>query len=164
MVAMYGVYAMTVFVGVNPYFAILAMVPAMVLWLAQQGHDEAAAREGAERCRAALRATLASEAGRWVLHPRPNAAAEWALMQAGAGGTAMHIVDRTFVEDGVRWIIDYKTARAGADVAGLAAHAERYREQLARYAALFRDEGTRLRLGVFYTASGRLVELETDTD
>jgi branched-chain amino acid transport system permease protein len=32
MIAMYGVYAMTVFLGVNPYFAILAIVPAMVLF------------------------------------------------------------------------------------------------------------------------------------
>jgi hypothetical protein len=56
------------------------------------------------------------------------------------------------------------TARVGADVTDLGAHAERYRRQLERYAALFRDEGRPLRLGVFYTASGRLVELETDTD
>jgi len=32
MIAMYGVYAMTVFLGVNPYFAILAVVPAMALF------------------------------------------------------------------------------------------------------------------------------------
>src|SRR5918996_1446892 len=32
MLAMYGVWAMTVFLGLNPYFAILAIVPAMFLF------------------------------------------------------------------------------------------------------------------------------------
>ena len=65
------------------------------------------------------------------------------------------MVDRTFVEDGARWIIDYKTAQPEAD---LAAHAERYRPQLERYAGLFGDEGRPIRTGVFYTAVGRLIE------
>jgi ATP-dependent exoDNAse (exonuclease V) beta subunit len=141
-----------------------ALLPAMALWLSQQGHDAVAAQAGAERCLAALRTTLGSQAGRWILEARPEAEAELALVRADGGRLGTHIVDRTFVEDGVRWIIDYKTARAGADTAALEAHAEHYREQLQRYAALFRDEGRRLRLGVFYTASGRLVELEADTD
>jgi ATP-dependent exoDNAse (exonuclease V) beta subunit len=141
-----------------------SLLPAMAVWLAQQGHDDAASRAGAERCRAALLDTLASEAGRWILQARPEADAELALVRVEGRRLGTHIVDRSFVEAGVRWIIDYKTARAGADAADLGAHAERYREQLQRYAALFRDEGRRLRLGVFYTASGRLVELEADAD
>ena len=32
MIAMYGVYAMTAFLGVNPYLTILALVPAMALF------------------------------------------------------------------------------------------------------------------------------------
>jgi ATP-dependent exoDNAse (exonuclease V) beta subunit len=135
---------------------------AMATWLGQRGHGERAAREGARAAGAALRTTLDSADGRWVLAARAGAAAELALTAAGEGGIATHVIDRTFVEDGVRWIVDYKTAKVGAgETPGgdLRQHAERYRAQLERYAALFRDEGVPVRMAVFYAASGRLVEL-----
>jgi ATP-dependent exoDNAse (exonuclease V) beta subunit len=143
---------------------------AMALWFAQQGHGDEEAAEGARRARAALNATLASEQGRWVLAAREGAAAELAVTMAEAGADggriSTQVVDRTFVEGGVRWIIDYKTAEAaeklGAGEAAreaLAAHAERYRPQLQRYARLFAGEGLQVRLGIFYAAAGRLVEL-----
>jgi len=98
-----------------------------------------------------------------VLRPRAESGAEMAIARVGAGGTAeTRVVDRSFVEDGVRWIIDYKTADLGAaaDGARLAAHAGRYRAQLESYAALFADEGLAQRLAVFYVAHGILASLE----
>ena len=98
------------------------------------------------------------EDGRWVLSAREQAASELALVKVSRGDTPIpstSIVDRTFVEDGVRWIIDYKTATPAGD---LVAHAEHYREQLARYADLFADEGLPVRAGIFYAALGRLVQ------
>jgi ATP-dependent exoDNAse (exonuclease V) beta subunit len=71
----------------------------------------------------------------------------------------LQVVDRTFVADGVRWIVDYKTARVDGDEAALACHAEGYRRQLERYAALFSAEGLPRRIAIFYAAYGRLVEL-----
>jgi ATP-dependent exoDNAse (exonuclease V) beta subunit len=68
----------------------------------------------------------------------------------------MSVVDRSFVEAGERWIIDYKTARPEGD---LAAHAEAYRPQLERYAELFAGEGLPVRTAIFYAALGRLVEI-----
>ena len=138
-----------------------ALLPAMALWLAQRGHAAAAARQGAARAETALQATLASEAGRWVLQSRAGGAAELAVARLegeGGGNVSTHIVDRSFVEDGQRWIIDYKTARL-ADDAALPAHAERHRAQLERYARLFANEGLPLRLAIFYAAHGKLVEL-----
>ena len=138
---------------------------AMALWLAQRGHAGAEAKQGAARAEAALAATLASKAGRWVLLARAGGAAELAVSRRDAerGGEAIstHIVDRSFVEDGQRWIIDYKTAQVAqaADDAALQAHAERYRPQLERYAGLFSGEGLPQRLAIFYAAHGRLVEL-----
>ncbi|MBQ7502546.1 UvrD-helicase domain-containing protein, partial [bacterium] len=70
------------------------------------------------RCRAGeiLRKVLESKKGRWVLRPRPGAAAEeefqcWAkaVENDSRGHYCKRIIDRTFVEDGVCWIIDYKT-------------------------------------------------------
>jgi len=86
-----------------------------------------------------------------------------AAAKVGAGGTAeTRVIDRSFVEDGVRWIIDYKTADLGpeADAARLAAHAERYRSQLESYAGLFAGERRPRRLAVFYVAHGILASLE----
>jgi hypothetical protein len=129
---------------------------AMEVWFAQQGCGDRDAALGAERVVAILVTTLTSEQGRWVLQAREGAAAELALAKVSPDGTPIQVVDRTFVEAGVRWVIDYKTAQPGGD---LVAHAEGYREQLERYAALFADEGLTIRAAVFYAALGELVEV-----
>jgi len=150
-----------------PFARIEALAPAMRVWLGQQGHAEAAVRRGAREAQHALRATLESVAGRWVLGVHDEAAAEWALSVADGEAIATQVIDRSFVADGARWIIDYKTTKVGtpgvlpAGRAGitLLQHAERYRAQLERYGALFRAEGLPLRMAVFYTSTGDLLEL-----
>ena len=157
--------------GVDAWSAqrVRSLSAAMTLWLSRRGHGATEAKEASARAVACLVATLESSDGRWVLEPREGGAIELALaarsQDAVAPRVTTHIVDRSFVEGGSRWIIDYKTARVdgGVDDAGIAAelvaHAERYRPQLTRYASLFADEGLPLRLAVFYAAIGRLVEL-----
>ena len=68
-----------------------------------------------------------------------------------------HVIDRIFVADGCRWIIDYKTVRLPE--AELAIRAESYRPQLERYASLFADAGLPLRLAIFFPVQDRLIEL-----
>jgi riboflavin kinase/FMN adenylyltransferase len=75
-------------------------------------------------------ATLADARGKWLFDPtHGDAASEWAL--GGWDGRAVtHIaVDRTFVAEGVRWIVDFKTgSHEGADRdAFLDREQERYR-------------------------------------
>ncbi|HQW21350.1 MAG TPA: 3'-5' exonuclease, partial [Rhodocyclaceae bacterium] len=145
---------------------IVSLQSAMRFWLMRQGHTAAAAKEGASRVTAALETTLASTIGRWLLMPHEDSAAELALSNVvhahGSDKIANHVVDRCFIEAGQRWIVDYKTARLD-DIAGdevvWRANAERYREQLERYAGLFADEGLPLRLGIYYAMHGRLIEL-----
>jgi ATP-dependent exoDNAse (exonuclease V) beta subunit len=67
------------------------------------------------------------------------------------------VIDRVFVADGCRWIIDYKTVHLPASE--LAPRAESYRPQLARYAALFRDDPLPIRLAIYFPVQGRLLEL-----
>ncbi|OHC63186.1 MAG: hypothetical protein A2040_07200 [Rhodocyclales bacterium GWA2_65_19] len=139
-------------------------------WLASRGWPSAEARTGAARVAAMLATTLSSADGQWVLRRRADAAAELALMtvaeaaqSAGVGGTVVtRVIDRSFVANGVRWIIDYKTVDLGdaSDISRLKAHAERYRPQLETYAALFAGEGLPRRLGVLYVAHGILASLE----
>jgi ATP-dependent helicase/nuclease subunit A len=132
-------------------------------WLASRGWPGIEAKEGAQRAGRMLATALDSADGRWVLKSRPDEGSELALAKAGAGGTVViRVVDRSFVEAGIRWIIDYKTADlgAGADGERLAAHAERYRAQLETYAGFFAGEGLPVRLAVFYVAHGILACLE----
>ena len=143
-----------------------ALQPAMVLWLGRRGHAAAEAKQGAARVLAMLQATLASESGRWTLKSRAGATVELAINmldgEPGREQASTHIVDRSFVEDGQRWIIDYKTAQVPDGETGLAlqAHVEGYRPQLERYARLFDAEGLPQRLAIFYAAHARLVELK----
>ena len=138
---------------------------AMRLWLARRGFDQAALEQGQARARAALLLSLQSEAGRWLLAEHEAAVAEQAVSSRSktlAGGFQQHVVDRSFVHAGERWIIDYKTAWLGETpppAEALQAHAERFREQLERYAGLYAAEGRRQRLAIFYACYGALVEL-----
>jgi ATP-dependent exoDNAse (exonuclease V) beta subunit len=153
-----------------PPEAIAVRQTAFERWLAGRGWPSAEAQSGAARAARMLATTLSSSDGQWVLRPRAESGAELAIARvaegtqsAGAGGTAeTRVVDRSFVEDGVRWIIDYKTADLGPEArpARLAAHAERYRAQLESYAGLFAGEGRPRRLAVFYVAHGILASLE----
>jgi len=146
-----------------PLGAVAARRPGFERWLAGRGWPQAKARDGAERAARLLATTLSSADGRWLLRPRADAGAELAIARRGEGGRAeTRVIDRSFVEDGVRWIIDYKTSDLGAsaDAARLAAHVEGYRPQLEAYAALFAGEGRPLRLAVFYVAHGILARLE----
>ncbi|MBF0620371.1 MAG: UvrD-helicase domain-containing protein [Magnetococcales bacterium] len=107
----------------------------------------------------ALLATLNDKKGQWILNPGdPNARAEYDLSGNMGGQMVRAIIDRTFVHDGIRWIIDYKTSlHSGSDIdAFLDEQQIRYRAQLERYGALFRliqqqtGEHYPIQLGLFF--------------
>jgi hypothetical protein len=96
--------------------------------------DDAGA--AAARVTAALSGALADPRGRWVLGAHGEARSEL-RMTLRAGGTLEHLrLDRTFVDAGTRWIIDFKTStHEGGDVdAFLVSEVARYAPQLERYA------------------------------
>lgn len=144
-----------------PTTRVMTLQGAMGAWLQSKGHAEPDAEAGAARVAKALVRTLSSADGAWVLRSREQAASELAIATAEPGRIMTHVVDRTFVEQGIRWVVDYKSARLGAAVPehALAQQAERYRPQLERYARLFADDGLPVRKAVFFLAYGKLVEL-----
>lgn len=135
------------------------MEPVMQRWLIAQGHGNEEAVIGAERALDALRVTLGSEAGRWVLQKRDQEGYEYMLARAEEDAVSTHIMDRTFVEDGVRWIIDYKSTRFADSWSEpeLQKQAELHVEQLRRYARLFEGEGQPIKAAVLFLSVGRLV-------
>ena len=103
---------------------------------------------------AAIERTRADPRGRWLLDTaHSDSECELALTGRAGPGLASIVVDRTFVDAGVRWIVDYKTsAHEGAGLeAFLDREQERYRPQLARYAALIGHLGPEpIRLGLYF--------------
>ena len=81
--------------------------------------------------------------GRWLLEPHPQHACEWALGYIDPRGQIRSaILDRSFIADGVRWIIDYKLAEPAADEsleAFLQHQQHTYSEQLLGYQSLLEN-------------------------
>lgn len=114
------------------------------LWqgeLAAAGATLAEAEAAIARIRRGLANLLADAHGRWLLADHPESGAEWELGYLDDNGqTRTAIVDRTFVIEDRRWIIDYKLAEPAAgepQMQFIARQRTAYAEQLARYAALF---------------------------
>ena len=101
------------------------------------GVEEGEIAPAAARVVAALRSALEDSYGRFVLGSHEEARSELTL-SLRSGDVLEHIrLDRTFVADGERWIVDFKTSRheGGDRAAFLDSEVERYRPQLDRYAA-----------------------------
>lgn len=104
---------------------------------------------------ATVASVLADRRGRWLFDAsHADARSEWALTGVDGGDVVHVVLDRSFVADGVRWIVDFKTGtHEGADAADfLDAEAERYRPQLDRYARIVAalDSSLPVRLALYH--------------
>ncbi|MDH3257676.1 MAG: PD-(D/E)XK nuclease family protein, partial [Nitrospinota bacterium] len=112
----------------------------------------------------ALKNILKDEKGRKILQRYEHEEAEYALTFKDHRNFRTKIVDRTYVdENGVRWIIDYKTGeRSGGNLEGFfKQEIERYRSQLESYENLIRLQGeTRpIKKALYYPLHQRLIEI-----
>ena len=113
-------------------------------------------REAAvQRVIAALTRTLADERGRWIFATGHRQARSELALSGTVGGVLINaVIDRTFVDgEGTRWIVDFKTGshEGGAVEEFLDNEVVRYRDQLARYAALVAGHGPEpLRAGLYF--------------
>jgi ATP-dependent exoDNAse (exonuclease V) beta subunit len=91
---------------------------------------------GAQRVRQALALSRTSRRGRWILAPHEEAQSEYAVTGVVNGKVVRGLVDRTFIDQGVRWIIDFKTSEhEGANLeVFLDEQQRRYHDQMERYA------------------------------
>jgi ATP-dependent exoDNAse (exonuclease V) beta subunit len=129
-------------------------------WLALHGVPAERLQDAASRVVEALTAVHRDPRGRWILQQSREDVREYALSGRlpGTGrsrGEVVRVVfDRSFVdEQGIRWVIDYKTSQhsGGGLEKFLEREVERYRPQLQRYAVLARRLGPEpVRLGLYF--------------
>jgi len=103
----------------------------------------------------ALIKMITDKRGQWILsNEHQDVHNEYTLTGLYQGKIINVIVDRTFVdENGIRWVVDYKTSRhAGADVDEfLSREQQRYKEQLEKYGTLIQHlHGGPLKLGLYF--------------
>jgi ATP-dependent exoDNAse (exonuclease V) beta subunit len=101
---------------------------------------------------------LQDNRGQWVLNNAHQHSAFELGLSGVVKGDIMHCrLDRTFVDDGKRWIIDYKTSRHEDDNKEqfLDEEESRYKPQLEKYAQLMSAMDSRpIMLGLYYPAFG----------
>ena len=109
--------------------------------------------------------TLADTRGVWILKQRDGEThTEWALLLPGGKGIRL---DRTFVDQGIRWIVDYKTFDPALPLTKEAAERE-YLGQLQNYGAALatwqahRQQPYPLRLGIYCPQNGAWYEWDYD--
>ncbi|HEY7884423.1 MAG TPA: 3'-5' exonuclease, partial [Cellvibrionaceae bacterium] len=129
-----------------------------LLWrnyLYQQKLAGSAVDEALARINRAVAKMLDNEQGRWVLdchHSQAQVEAEFFSLGAD-GFHRQHIVDRTFIADGCRWIIDYKAAMPETEQSYaefIAIQTRNYREQLQRYRLLFSQQPEPIKLALCF--------------
>ncbi len=135
-------------------------------WCRQSLMSEGILEEKAEsivsRVSRAVENCLASEQGRWILEEHEEAHCEYKITTMLDKRPTSMVLDRTFVENGTRWIIDYKTSsHGGGDLEGfLKNEAGRYREQLARYKnAVAITEIRPIKAALYFPMLDRFLEL-----
>jgi ATP-dependent exoDNAse (exonuclease V) beta subunit len=110
----------------------------------------------------ALRRVREDTRGRWLLSGDGHA--ELALSGVVGGAVESGVLDRVRIDaDGTHWIVDYKTStHEGGNLEGfLAAEAERYRDQLERYAALYRGwKAVDVRCALYFPLLQAFIEVD----
>jgi ATP-dependent exoDNAse (exonuclease V) beta subunit len=122
--------------------------------LAAEGVTQSDRAQAAERVAEALRGIMNDPRGQWILERRSEDGCEVSFDVETNGVVQTIRIDRTFVdEDGVRWIIDYKTGvHTGGNIDEFLDHEwERYRTQLETYAQVFqRMEQRPIKMGLYF--------------
>lgn len=110
-----------------------------------------------------LTRTVKSDVGRWLLNAEhEESAVEAAYTRSTGSYQRISIVDRTFIHEGLRWIVDYKTSMIPDDRdLPLDDKALNFQPQLVRYAELFEAlDSTPIKAAIFFTDVAELVEVD----
>jgi ATP-dependent helicase/nuclease subunit A len=123
-------------------------------WLALHGVPQDRLTQATARVMEALQGVHRDPRGRWILKSGyRDDLREHALSGRAHGELARVVFDRSFIDAGIRWVIDYKTSQhqGGGLEQFLDREVERYSPQLERYARLARLLGPEpVRVGLYF--------------
>ena len=96
--------------------------------------------------------TLNDPKGQWILHAHKEAQNEYAITAFIENKAQSLILDRTFVESGIRWVIDYKTSTPSDNLEEfIKKEKEKYQHQLKAYVQAMQSIDTRpIRVGLYF--------------
>ena len=111
--------------------------------------------EAVKLVQSALIQTLHDPRGQWIVSSEhKDAKCEFALSGIYHGNLVNIVIDRTFVDNnGIRWIVDYKTSRheSGGVEEFLDDQVERYKSQLEKYGDIMSSFDNRpIRVGLYF--------------
>ena len=127
-----------------------------------------ATSEELNRLSRALTTMLEDSRGQWILHNHEQAQCEQALgyhhRESNHAGTS--VLDRTFVDQGIRWIIDYKfsmPAEGEPEQQFIARQISSYQAQLKHYANLYLAlEENPVRCALYFPQMPLFIEVEAE--
>jgi len=135
--------------------------------LDREGAASEELERGADEVIQAICYALSSERGRWVLGEHEQQRSELDLSAEVDGRIERIRLDRTFVEDGTRWVVDYKiTGREGGDVESfLVMQEKKYLPDMMRYRRVLRQwDELPVRCALFFPLLGTFREVALDGD
>ena len=124
--------------------------------LMTMGFIEQSLSQALAQIKAHISALIEDARGQWIIKARSDEQNEFELLTEH--GESSCIIDRTFTEAGVRWIIDFKTGQP--DEQSLQSH----HNQLNHYAELLRQNPRQIiRCGLYYLTNLQWIEWEPAT-
>jgi ATP-dependent exoDNAse (exonuclease V) beta subunit len=127
-----------------------------------------ASDEDLNRLTRAVSLMMQDATGQWILAGYPNSSCEQSLNYLKSDGLTFgtSIIDRTFIDRGVRWIIDYKFTNPKT---GELLHQFKirqinsYKDQLSHYAGLYRELGDEpVRCALYFPELATFTEVQVD--
>lgn len=131
----------------------------MCFWLMQHGHAKTEVEQQVPQIIQALKNTINSPQAAWLFAQRASTQTELSITTLDENQQAQEQrIDITFIENGTRWIIDFKL---GLEVTKTNANlvAQTHKPQLERYARLFMHEHLTIKTAVFFLNSCVLIEI-----
>ena len=95
--------------------------------------------------------------GRWILNRYLADNSEVSYLLESNNTTTQHIPDRSFIENDIQWIIDYKTPFS--PIKNLAAEAKKHLPQLRSYETIFKGNKRVIQKAIYFAPQGKLIKL-----
>ncbi len=139
------------------------LIPFIRLWSDNQTHDSKIKGALFEKVTYQVEQTLENEKGKWILKSRENEVSEFGLTGIVDGVIQRVFVDRMFIDDRTRWIIDYKSGAPKETQTKETFHQEqiaRHKPQLKTYLTIASNiYPEKIRTALFFTAIATFEEI-----